>query len=66
MGGNAPMHDWMWFAISAFCLFLGLFGRDWRWGALHTRGKQMPPWLGRTLTLAIAAFCFFMGIKSWL
>ncbi|MGH9327048.1 MAG: hypothetical protein ACRD2B_10255 [Terriglobia bacterium] len=58
-------HDWVWFGMGAFCLLAGLFGRNWRWGALHTRGKPMPTWLGRTLTLALAAFCFFMGIKSW-
>lgn len=65
MGGGAPMPDWMWFATSAFCLFLGLFGKDPRWGGLKSRGKPAPPWLARTLVLALAAFCFFMGIKSW-
>ncbi len=67
MGGGSPMHDWMWFATSAFCLLLGAVGRNFRVGRLTgNKGPRVPTWVGRTWFFAIAGFCLFMGIKPWL
>jgi hypothetical protein len=58
---------WFWIGGGVFCVVLGLVGKEFHFARLTGgKGPKVPAWVARTWFLAIAVFCFFMGIRSWL